>query len=201
MPPELTIVQGSDDGRALALRDDDALMLLLCQGEKDAFRVMVERHGARLRSFCTKMLCDALLGEELAQDTWCQIYSARERYRPNGQFVVFLFTIARNRCRNALRSRRRQLRWLAPVEILPERPSEHGGADERLLDEERRIRLFDAFAELPDTQRAAAILRFQEDLGYEAIAETIGCTVVTARSHVHRALCRLRKAVGDQGGE
>ncbi|MBK6886323.1 MAG: SigE family RNA polymerase sigma factor [Tetrasphaera sp.] len=47
-------------------------------------------------------------------------------------------------------------------------------------------------AALPPTQRAAVVLRFYEDLDYPDIARILGCAEATARSHIHRALTRLR---------
>ena len=47
-------------------------------------------------------------------------------------------------------------------------------------------------ATLPPLQRAAVVLRFYDDLDYPAIAGILGCAEATARSHVHRALTRLR---------
>lgn len=45
---------------------------------------------------------------------------------------------------------------------------------------------------LPPLQRAAVALRFYDDLDYAEIAGILGCAEATARSHVHRALTRLR---------
>ena len=47
-------------------------------------------------------------------------------------------------------------------------------------------------ASLPTVQRAAVVLRFYSDLDYADIAGILGCAEATARSHVHRALTRLR---------
>ncbi|MFN8098026.1 MAG: SigE family RNA polymerase sigma factor [Dermatophilaceae bacterium] len=47
-------------------------------------------------------------------------------------------------------------------------------------------------ATLPPGQRAAVVLRFYEDLDYAEIAAVLGCAEATARSHIHRALVRLR---------
>ena len=54
-------------------------------------------------------------------------------------------------------------------------------------------------ADLPPVQRAAVVLRFWEDRNYVEIADALGCTEATARSHVHRALTKLRTrlAAGD----
>ena len=48
---------------------------------------------------------------------------------------------------------------------------------------------------LPPLQRAAVVLRFYDDLDFSAIAGILGCPEATARSHVHRALTRLRSTL------
>lgn len=46
--------------------------------------------------------------------------------------------------------------------------------------------------DLAPAQRAAVVLRFWEDRSFAEIGEALGCTEATARSHVHRALTKLR---------
>jgi RNA polymerase sigma-70 factor (sigma-E family) len=53
-------------------------------------------------------------------------------------------------------------------------------------------------AELPPRQRAAVVLRFYEDLDYPEIAVLLGCSEVTVRSHVHRALTALRARMTEE---
>ncbi len=50
---------------------------------------------------------------------------------------------------------------------------------------------------LPAQQRAAVTLRFYDDLAYAEIADILHCTENTARSHVHRALLRLREQLAE----
>ena len=53
-------------------------------------------------------------------------------------------------------------------------------------------------AELPPRQRAAVVLRFYEDLDYPEIAQLLGCSEATVRSHVHRALGALRSRLAEE---
>ncbi|TQL70018.1 RNA polymerase sigma-70 factor (sigma-E family) [Nocardioides albertanoniae] len=52
---------------------------------------------------------------------------------------------------------------------------------------------------LPANQRAAVVLRFYEDLSFAQIATVLDCAEATARSHVHRALAKLRDRLNEQG--
>jgi len=56
-----------------------------------------------------------------------------------------------------------------------------------------------ALAGLTPQQRAAVVLRTVEDLDHAAIAQLLGCSVGTARSHLSRGLARIRDVVADDG--
>ena len=63
-----------------------------------------------------------------------------------------------------------------------------------------RVAVLEALRALGDRERAAVVLRYWEDLPDEEIAEVLGCASATVRSLVHRALPRLRAAIGDPDG-
>jgi len=67
------------------------------------------------------------------------------------------------------------------------------------LDSADRDALWQLVAALPPRQRAALVLRYYEDLDDTAIAEILGCSPVTVRTHVMRGIAALRATVGDAG--
>jgi RNA polymerase sigma-70 factor (sigma-E family) len=85
----------------------------------------------------------------------------------------------------------RRLRREVPVPWTRERAApvvDLGGVDPWVLD---------ALAELSPNQRAALALRFVEDLDVAAIAQRMGCSVGTVKSHLSRGLARLRDHAPD----
>ncbi len=162
--PKLTLVPDRDAGpnllESLQSRDDDALMLLASASRADAFALLVRRHGGRLANLCAKLLGDRVIGEEVAQESWLQLWAARTRYQPGGQLTVYLFTIARNRCRNQLRDRHRRHRWVsaepAPLEAPDLEGGDHLGA---VIEQERLRRVNDAVARLPAALREVLLFR------------------------------------------
>ncbi len=132
--------------------------------------------------------------EELAQETWLQIWSARASYQAQGKFAVFLYTAARNRCRNHARDSRRRGRWVVadggPSLDLAARSPEQ--LDE-VLAEERRRTVNEALAALPEKLREAVVLRFSQGLEYEDMALLLGTGESTLRSRVHHGLKKLRE--------
>jgi RNA polymerase sigma-70 factor (ECF subfamily) len=179
---------------ALFERSDDELMALARAGLRNAFAVLVERHALRVFSACSRFVNDAELGRELAQDVWLLAWQSRDRYQEGG-FLVWLITIARNRCRNELR--RGKAAPIDPRKPPPETTASSPGQLDRLLVEERRRRVRHALEELSAQQREALLLRFGEELRYDEMTTVAGTGESTLRSRVHHGLKALKEKLED----
>jgi len=189
--PKLTLVSSSP---GLEERDDDALMLLASAGRGDAFAALVRRHLKKLENLCARLLGDAIAGQELAQEAWLQVWAARSKYQPGGQFRIYLFTVARNRCRNQLRDRARRKRWMGSEPPPPDAPDRDAASHlDALIERERRLRVNAAIAALPPPLREVIVFRFSEGLDYADIARIVGRTESAVRSRVYLAMERLRQ--------
>jgi RNA polymerase sigma factor (sigma-70 family) len=95
---------------------------------------------------------------------------------------------------DALRRRQRRRRRELPLEeeALPTRPAS-GDPAQAALERERREALLAAIARLPPRQAQALVLRAMEEQSFDAIAQALGCSEATARSHVSKARERLRE--------
>jgi RNA polymerase sigma-70 factor (ECF subfamily) len=175
---------------ALAARTDDELMELSQAGVREAFAVLVERYALRLVSACTRFVNDGQAGRELAQETWLTIWAEREKYRAEGRFAVWLYTLARNRCRNHLRHRGIAQRHAELPGVPP--PADSIELD-RLLERERARRVQRALMRLPQALREALVLRFAQELRYDEIAAVLRIGESTLRSRVHHGLKQLRR--------
>jgi RNA polymerase sigma-70 factor (ECF subfamily) len=186
------------EGAPLDERSDEELMVLVRAGASAALRVLAERHMAGLGRFCGKLLLDTQVGLEIAQQTWLQVWAHRARYASQSRFSVFLFTIARNLCRNELRRRARLRAWVDPAagdERLAGVASEDPSHLDALLLRERARDLLGALAVVPEAQREALLLRFDEELTYEEMAAVLGEHESTLRSRVYHGLRALRAAM------
>lgn len=187
------------DGGPLAARSDDELMTLAQAGVREAFAVLVERHAAKLISACTRFVSDAHTGRELAQETWLAVWSERARYRRDGRFVVWLHTLARNRCRNHLRHRGVTQSYARTTAAEEHASGRADGAEiDRLLEEERQQRVQRALARLPESMREVLVLRFTQELRYDEIADVLRVRESTLRSRVHHGLKLLRSWLEDE---
>jgi RNA polymerase sigma-70 factor (ECF subfamily) len=183
---------------ALHERTDDELMTLVRGGLSPALRVLAERHMPSLVRFCGKLLLDVHVGQELAQQTWLQVWANRTRYQSKDRFNVFLFTIARNLCRNELRRRSRLGSWMdtkASDAELGAVSAEDPSLLDAILLRERSRELLRALEQVPEVQREAMLLRFDEELTYEEMAAVLGASESTLRSRVYHGLRALRAAM------
>jgi RNA polymerase sigma factor (sigma-70 family) len=193
----LSLVPTEASDRPLSQRDDDELMQLACAGKQAAFACLVRRHQQLLRNYCARAAGNGALGDDIAQEVFASLYRARDSYVPNGRFRSYLFTIAARRCKNALRDGRvrREHRLLTGSE-----PCAREGSLDQLLSEERRRRLHELLASLPDAQRTAIQMRFSAGLAYAEVADAVGCSEPTARTRVHSGLSKLRSMWMKRGG-
>src|SRR5438445_4747980 len=91
--------------------DADALLMLAVQRDQPgAFDELVDHYWMRVFGRLYRQLGDRQEAEDLTQDVFLRVYRARKRYRPRAKFATWLFHIAQNVARNAVRSRRRHPR-------------------------------------------------------------------------------------------
>src|SRR3954454_14039530 len=77
-----------------------------CRGDETAFDALYERHAPPVLAFLTRMVRDAALAEDLLQTTFLSVVRARGRYQPGTAVRAWVFAIATNAGRDALRRRR-----------------------------------------------------------------------------------------------
>jgi RNA polymerase sigma-70 factor (ECF subfamily) len=191
--PHIVPLRSLSSGAELDQGDDEQLMALAAGGTKAAFAELVGRYMPRVTQYCAKFVGQLSTAEELAQEIFIEVWLRRQRYRPQGKFVVFLFTLARHRCLNRLRDDNRRQRRDMDVGIdglvSGARPPEQLDA---LLERERQRRVQATLLGLSPKLREAVLLRFDQGLDYPDVARILGCSESTTRSRVRLAMQRLR---------
>src|SRR3970282_942479 len=107
-------------------RSDVQLMLGVKAGDESSFELLLEKYRAPLIHFLGRMVRDPALAEDLAQEVFLRVYRARKRYTPSAKFTTWLFRIATNLARNAVRDERHRQRDVSM--------DEPAGEDEQPLD-------------------------------------------------------------------
>jgi len=153
---------------------------------KPNFEQLVDEHQSMVFSLAVRMTGDRGLAEEIAQDVFLALDKNLRKIESPLHARNWLRRVTMSRAADALR--RRRVRgidlWVeideAHVAQGERRSSPLGARVERLL------------ATLPEAQRSALILRYQEDLTPEEIAATLDAPLATVKSHLQRGLKLLR---------
>lgn len=171
-------------------RSDDALMAQAAQGDHAAYAALVRRHQRRVRAYCGRWCGSSVLGDDLAQECFVEVWRRREGYVSQGKFKSYLFQIAANRCKNQQRGRQREQALYDAQAREPDEP-----ASQRFLARERHQRVQDSVDKLSEPQREAVLLRYSAELDYAEIASLLGIPEATARSRVFLGLMKLRRVL------
>ncbi len=209
-PPEPT-----PPGAPPSAADDDALLLRLRAGDRNAFAVLVRRHAGALLRFARTFVRNESLAEEVVQDTWVAALVGLDGFEGRSSLRTWLFRILANRARTQILRDGRTVPFSAltgPDEgdepaIDPDRFDRSGAWEdppgtwseenpERLVQSvETRAAIDAAIAELPEAQRAVITLRDIEGLDTDEICNLLAITVTNQRVLLHRARARVRGAL------
>lgn len=150
------------------------------------FATLVREHQSMVFSVAWHYLRDRSLAEEVAQDVFLQLHRNLGALESPDHVVNWLRKVAAYRSIDA--ARRRRMRPQVSLEDAPELsvPASPG-------DPVRAARLRQLVASLPEKARMVVVLRFQEEMALEEIADTMGIPVSTVKSQLQRALGMLRE--------
>jgi RNA polymerase sigma-70 factor (ECF subfamily) len=157
------------------------------------FADIVRRYQSMVFSIARHFLGDAFSAEELAQDVFLQLHSALDGLESDEHVKFWLRKVTAHRC---IDHRRRRRPRQVSLEDAPEPTSPENPGDPLLA---RRLRQY--VASLPEKSRLVTILRYQEDMLPEDIAEVLAMPVATVKSHLQRSLAILREKVSRTMGE
>ena len=168
--------------------DADLITRSLLQEDQNAFGELVRRHQSPVRGFLLKLTRgDTHLVDDLAQQVFIRAWQSLRSYRGEGKFSTWLFTIAYNEFRMALR-KRKELAF-EELDELPTAPAQAATNEQSNL----RLDLAEAMKTLTSAERAAIVLCCQNGLSHKEAARVLGCPVGTVKTHVLRGREKLRK--------
>jgi RNA polymerase sigma-70 factor (ECF subfamily) len=187
--PSLNLTRMND----VAEVSDESLMLAYAAGDTAAFERLYLRHRSKLYRFLVRQLHgNGALADELFQDVWQRVISARQGWKPEAAFSTWLYRIAHNRLADHWRALQHRPPAPADADERTERVPDDDTPERQLsaFEERRRLRL--ALEELPEEQREVILLRLEQDLSLEEIGEITGVGRETVKSRLRYAMDKLR---------
>jgi len=182
--------------------DDKELVQAIVDGQGDAVAELYDRYSGMLTALSQRILHDLADAEEVLQETFLQVWNQASRYDPKRSSVsTWLVLIIRSRSIDRLRSRQVKLRTVTAAR--QEKPHSHTSPEGvgNVLLQERRRRLQEEMAELPQEQRQVLELAFYGGMTQSEIAGRTGIPLGTVKTRTLLAMKKLRKALRQEIGE
>lgn len=164
---------------------------------KQTLDKLAREHYDRLFRAALFMCNDPTAAEDLIQETFLAATGSLKAFQGRSSHYTWLYGILLNKFRGWLRSKGGavSLHQLVqdpdgtdPIEGLADNtPSAH----EEMVRSETALIVRSVLDELPPHHRSVLALRYLEDMSYEEIAQTLGCSLGTVKSRIHYALLRI----------
>jgi len=182
---------------------DEQLMARLAMRDIKAFEALYDRYGTLVYSTALRVVGDAQLAEDIAQEVFLRIWRRPDHYLPErGRFVTWLLSVARNGAVDQIRTRGRRRRH----EAFGEESARDLPADERrdpallaqLADERQKVR--QALASLPPEQRRVINMAYYGGYTQQEIAAMLNQPLGTVKTRIRLGMQKLRAALEPEVG-
>jgi RNA polymerase sigma-70 factor, ECF subfamily len=183
----------------MLVESDVSLVQRAQAGDREAFRVLVERHSRSVFKLAFRLTGNEQDADEVVQESFIRAHRRLERFESRSTFSTWLYRIAANCAVDLLRARKHH----EPLE--PESPGTGPVAAHAIAtapDQERHVlggqiqaRVRSALAHLTERERMAFVLRHVEGLSIEEIAQQMNLRTNATKHSIFRAVRKMRVAL------
>jgi RNA polymerase sigma-70 factor (ECF subfamily) len=181
--------------------DDEIALALFKKGDKrGAVEKLMQVHEEIVFAYCMRELRDRPLSEDVTQQVFMQAQRDLDRFRGDSPVRSWLIGIARNRCKDAIKStNRRDAKFEQDDEAVTGHEDPSATPNELFERAQENGALEACMAELSDHIRETVLLRFMADMTYEEMSTVLGVKADTLCVRVARALPLLKKCLEQKG--
>ena len=183
----------------MAQPSDEELVERVKEGDRRAFRMLVDRHKRMVFNIAWRMLRNREDAEDAAQEAFLRAFRSMHTFRGQAKFSSWLHQIAVNVCLSSAES-------AYAKQTFVELQEEADGTDLHLADRSMNpedVVVREDFAEriralvgmLPPMYRAVITLYYLEERSYREVAEILKIPLGTVKTHLHRAKELLRRSI------
>ena len=193
-----------EQAEGVAISDAVAVERTLA-GEREAYRVLVERHSQYVYRLAYRMTGKNEDAEEVVQEAFLRAYQKLEQFAGNANFATWVYRIAANYAIDRLRQRKNEdARREQPQRVAEGEPEtdplsevkDRAPSPERLAGSAQlAARMKEALDTLTPAERTAIVMRHWDGCGIEEIAAVLKSNTSAAKNTVFRAVQKLRSAL------
>jgi RNA polymerase sigma-70 factor (ECF subfamily) len=178
---------------------DEEVMVLLRDGNADAFEVIYDRHGGAAFSLAYRMVGDRNVAEDITQEAFLSMWRSRVRFdRERGSVRTWVLGIVHHRTIDALRRNIAHDRRRTSAEGLEERQEapERTEVEVARRDEAREVR--EAMQTLPGEQLEVVRLAYFGGFTHTEIAGMLDQPIGTVKGRMRLGLEKMRRALSPE---
>lgn len=179
---------------------DEALCERVARRDEAAFDLLVSRYQERAYRLAWSILRNSEDARDVSQEAFIRLFEAAGSFGGRSKFSTWFYRILVNLCLDHKRKHRWWKLWARDDDersepLLERQPAPVTDPVDKLSSERTRKDLGAAVDRLAPRQRAAVLLKVQEDMATYDIARVLKCSEATVRVHLHRALATLKKTM------
>ncbi len=182
---------------------DNDLLVQFRQGNEWAFSELVNRYKNSLYAFLRRFVNQQEVVEDVFQETFLQLYTSQDSFDTSRPLRPWLFTIAANKAKDALRKIQRQASMSLGIiadagdvsidEVVNILTSYDTTPDQEASRDETAQRVRQVISEMPENLRGILILAYFEQFSYKHMAEILSIPIGTVKSRLHTAVVHFMK--------
>ena len=187
----------SSEPPSASSEQDRALVADALGGGQEAYQRLMEKYREPIRRHVSRMVRDEGQVDDLVQESFIKAFTSLESYSTDYAFSTWLYKIATNHTIDYLRKKK-----LATVSIdrpppgrtddrTYELPDTTYRPDRHVMADQRRELIQEAIDALPPKYHRVIVMRHQQELSYDEIAEALDLPLGTVKAHIFRARALL----------
>jgi len=177
--------------------DERALVEACLAGRAGAFDLIVERHRRPVYQLCYRFVGNHEDASDLSQDVFLRAYRGLRRFKGQASLATWLYRIAVNVSLNKVSSKTPLAQAADPIDEQQFVDERQESPSDRLLRQERGVRVRRAIARLPRKQRLTLVLRLFHEMSHQEIAEVLGSSVGAVKANFFHAMNNLKRMLAD----
>jgi RNA polymerase sigma factor (sigma-70 family) len=192
------------DAPSASSEQDRGLIEKALAGDQSAYQALVDKYRNALYHHIYRMVREKEEVEDLVQESFIKAFSNLESYATTYAFSTWIYKIATNHTIDYLRKKKLSTMSIdKPVktregEVQFELPDTTYRPDRHLIEDQRNRLIKEAIDALPPKYHRVIVMRHQEELSYEEIAEQLDLPLGTVKAHIFRAREMLNKFLRDK---
>lgn len=177
-------------------REIDSLLVAVSKGDEAAFAGLYDATAGVVYGLALRVVCDQARAEEIAQETFVQVWRQAPRFDPGrGSATACITTIAHRRAVDFVRSEQASRDRIERAAVArPDTPFDSVASEVEEASDAALVR--SALEHLTDVQREALSLAYFDGYTYREVAEIVQAPLGTVKTRIRDGLRHLGKLMG-----